>query len=67
MDKIVFAEYLGNMDPWELNEVIQLLLQRFSQLYPEEEGIWLSLPKYDTQKRRRILERLVAMLEKEEF
>lgn len=57
-------DYICNMDHLELNNTIQSVIRRFSELYPEEECVWLTLPQRDLPQRRRILPRLVNLLEK---
>ena len=43
---------------FELNQIIKLLLHTYSNRYPDQDIIFLSLPKNDPDERQRILDAL---------
>jgi len=45
-------------DGLTIDEIIDALRRRYQKLYPDEEIIFLSLPRNDRSERRRILEYL---------
>ena len=53
---------IGNADGYEIDEVLDALHRRYQKLYPDQEVIFLSLPRKDRQERRR----RIAFLQKED-
>ena len=47
----------------ELNDIVQAVLRRYDVLFEDEEVVFLSLPKNDTEERIRILRTVVSMEE----
>lgn len=47
---------LRKLDGFEMNELITYIIQDYSIKFPNDEIIFLSLPKDDLQERRRVLE-----------
>ena len=48
-------------DGYIIDEIISALQRRCRNLYPDEEIIYLSLPRHDHKERRRILESILRM------
>ena len=44
-----------------VDEIIQALQRRYQKLYPQWEVMFLSVPREDCEERRRILERIFQM------
>jgi len=47
-----------------IDEIIDALRHRYHTIYPDEEIVFLSLPRYDSQERKRILELILKMEER---
>ena len=45
-------------DDEELSEIIRTLIQTYANRYPDQETLFLTLPKYDAEDRHRILDAL---------
>ena len=45
----------------ELRQVVQAVVHRYAELFAEEEVIFLSLPKRDSEERRRIIQAVLGM------
>ena len=48
--------YIQQADDDEINQIIDALTARYSRVYPDREVAFLSLPRNDRERRRRILE-----------
>ena len=49
---------IASAEAQELSKIVQAVLARYDVLFPEEEVIFLSLPKYDQAERSAILNRV---------
>ena len=47
--------------PQELDAICDALQSRYRMLYPDEEIVFLSLPRYDREERIRILSQILDM------
>lgn len=52
----VILRMIETADDGALSEIVRAVLRRYAKLFPEEEVVFLSIPKQDMQERRRILE-----------
>ena len=48
----VIKRFVESADPQELNEIVFAVLERFHQLYTDEEVVFLSLPKHNREERQ---------------
>ena len=46
----------------ELTDIVRAVLARYDTLFPEEEVVFLSLPKHDQQEREAILARFAELV-----
>lgn len=53
---------IEHADDIEINEILNAVTQRYSNVFPEWEVMFLSLPKKDLEERRKILELFVSFL-----
>ena len=51
---------VDSSDPLELNDMAIAVVKRYSQLFADEEVVFLSLPRHDTEERRRIISAVLA-------
>ncbi len=47
-----------------VSEVLLAVLKGWGRINPEDELIWLSLPRADPEQRRQILKRMIEMIER---
>ena len=52
---------IASAEAQELSKIVQAVLTRYGVLFPEEEVIFLSLPKYDQAERSAILHRVESL------
>ena len=57
------AEQIKNVDIFQMDEVLQLVIQQCNKLNPEQEAMFLTLPR-DPVKRAAELENLIANIRK---
>lgn len=55
---------IANADDQEVQEIMHALIRWQEQHYPEEELVFLSLPKYDLPERYRSIDCMAQMLKK---
>ena len=53
--------FVESADPQELNEIVFAVLERFHQLYTDEEVVFLSLPKHNREERQRIIRSVLTI------
>ena len=46
---------VNTADSSELSQIVQAVVRRYGSIFEEEEVVFLSLPKHDTQERHRII------------
>lgn len=46
----------------EIGDILQAAMERYRALFPEEEILYLSLPKNDSQERQRLLQTIQPLL-----
>lgn len=56
---------IGGMNDAELSQVVLSVMGRYQKLFPQEEIIFLSLPKDDPDERQRILEAVSCLVKLE--
>ena len=66
MDKEKVYEYLEEADKREIMELLDAVINRFRELYADQELMVLTLPKENKQERSAQLERMIRMLWKQE-
>ena len=57
---------IGMADSRELSEIVRAVLERYGELFAEEEVVFLSLPKGDLQERKRIIDAVLSLEENRE-
>lgn len=57
---------IGMVDSRELSEIVRAVLERYRELFAEEEVVFLSLPKGDLQERKRIIDAVLSLEENRE-
>ena len=58
-------DFIENAEDFEMSEIVKAALRRNDWLNPELETVFLTLPREDTEQRRRILESTVELLMQE--
>lgn len=53
--------FVESAEPQELNEIVFAVLERFHQLYTDEEVVFLSLPKHSREERQRIIRSVLTI------
>lgn len=54
---------IARMDAGEMDAIIQSVVRRYGELFPEWELAWVSLPKNDAQARTEQIQRLLAFVQ----
>ena len=57
---------IGMAGSRELSEIVRAVLERYGELFAEEEVVFLSLPKGDLQERKRIIDAVLTLEENRE-
>ena len=57
---------IGMAGSRELGEIVRAVLERYGELFAEEEVVFLSLPKGDLQERKRIIDAVLSLEENRE-
>ena len=57
----VMGWVIGSADSLELSDIVRVVLRRYAELFAEEEVIFLSLPKYDREERKRVISAILDM------
>lgn len=57
----VIRRLIDSADSAELSEIVQDNLGRYGKLFAQEEVVFLSLPKYDLQERKRIIQSVLEI------
>ena len=57
---------IWELSPGELDEVFEEVLNRKRTLYPDEEILYMTLPKNNPEERNRMIECIIGFLEKEQ-
>ena len=60
-------DFIENAEDFEMSEIVKAAVRRNDWLYPELETVFLTLPREDTEQRRRILESTVELLMQEKL
>ncbi|MGM9604637.1 MAG: hypothetical protein ACI3XG_06190 [Faecousia sp.] len=58
-------DFIENAEDFEMSEIVKAAVRRNDWLYPELETVFLTLPREDSEQRRRSLESAVDLLMKE--
>lgn len=51
----VLRYLIDSADSLELTRMTEMIVRRYAELFEKEEVVFLSLPKHDTEERRRII------------
>lgn len=57
-------ERIASANGEELQQLFLALRQRYGELYPEEEVVFVSLPKNDRKERRRLMQAVFDLMER---
>ena len=78
MEKTSCSEPYGSMPPEillrninetkadDLNILLQVILERYREVFPEDEIIFISVPRRNRNERKRLLQAVLALIKKEE-
>ena len=66
MDEDRIYEYIEEADRQQIMELLDAVVNRFRELYADQELVVLTLPKENKQERSAQLERMIRMLWKQE-